>query len=135
MKADPTLTVRQTRAITALLEGATQDQAGRRAGVSERTIRTWSNTPAFADELARQRSRVLGAMATDLTAISRRAIRVLGEMVDGTVTQNNARRAACCNVIEFAVAFDELSGMERRVSELEKAWKLSLVSSPSGRPS
>jgi hypothetical protein len=133
--ADAVLSPRQHRAIAALLRVDTQEQAAMDARVGVRTLRRWQDDPVFSAELARQRDRLVGAAALTLARGMHAAARALVQMADGTAPATAARTAAAKAVIEGAVGLVEFSSMERRVSELEKAWALSRSPSFAGRPS
>lgn len=115
------LTPRQLRAIEALLVSDNRGVAAKGAEVSERTIYRWMLLPAFAEEVRRQRSQVLDATATALSAGSAVCARVLIKIAGGEIRANPTRVAAAKAVLDLANRYEESATLAARLEALENA--------------
>jgi hypothetical protein len=129
------LSVRQHRAIAALLERDTIVEAAGVVRVSERTVRRWLEEPAFNAELRRRRDGIVGTAALTLARGMNRAAVALVAMADGTAPASAARTVAAKAVLESGIALIEFSSMEARIADLEKALAVSRTPAYGGRPS
>ena len=115
--------------VAALATGATQTEAARMAGMSERTVRRRLDEPAFADRVAAERRAVATRTAARITALaSRDAVAVLRElMVDANVAPSVRLRAAL-GALTVAPAWRDNGELEATVTALEarlpQEWRL-----------
>ncbi|MGA8296883.1 MAG: helix-turn-helix domain-containing protein [Acidimicrobiales bacterium] len=78
------LTPAQVVAVTALATGATHRQAADAAGVHRITVTRWtSHHPEFIAELNRLRADAIAETSTQIAELTRRALEVVTEAVDG----------------------------------------------------
>jgi hypothetical protein len=134
MTPETPLTPRQSRAIAAILEAPTRTEAALLAGVAERTLRKWSRLPAFAAELARERSKILDAVATEIIVGALGCARALIATATGAGRRADpARVSAASRVIDLALALDERSSIVQRLETLERL-AAERATSPAGRP-
>jgi hypothetical protein len=117
---EPTLTSRQLTAVAAILGSATIEEAAASAKVAPRTLRRWSTLPPFRAELARQRSRLIGDVLTELARASVEAARVLRDIAVGPAPAA-PRVAAAKAILDMTGRFEEATTLEQRLSALEAA--------------
>ncbi len=115
--------------VAALATGATQAEAARVAGVSERTVRRRLEETSFADRVAAERRAVATRTAARITALaSGDAVAVLRElMVDANVAPSVRLRAAL-GALNVAPAWRDKGELEAAVAALEarlpEEWRL-----------
>jgi hypothetical protein len=126
----PELTPRQVRAVAALLEADTREQAATSVGVSDRTLRRWLQLPPFAAEMRRQRTQALDRVATILTAGAAACARALVDIATKGGSKRDAVRVSAARaVLDAAARAEELSTLTARLGELEAQ-----VASQAGKP-
>jgi hypothetical protein len=79
----------------ALLAGTTYEDAARRAGVSERTVRRRMADATFRQELMRHQDETLGRARRRLVALVPGAVEVVRDIVDDQAAPAAARLRAC----------------------------------------
>jgi phage terminase small subunit len=115
--SDTDLTIKQHKAITALLTGANCPDVARQIGVNERTVQRWQNDPTFKAELDRQRRQLAEQALSALQGLTDRAVARLGRLIDSE-SESVALRA-CQFVIEQTREHIELEDLQLRVERLE----------------
>jgi hypothetical protein len=107
----------QVRALSSLLENGSPKRAGTSAGVSERTVRRWSESEAFRAEYRRRAQSLADDAHVDLLAASAQAVQCLrAAMTNGTpATKVRAARA----VLELAARLSD-EDLAVRLAELER---------------
>lgn len=112
---------RQARAIAALLEGKSQEQAAAAAGVTSRTLRRWMDdreNRTFSDTLRQAEGEHISATMRRLLVLSDMAISTLAAGMRGNAA-GPAIRAADLSLAHLA-RLRELHELEARVAELER---------------
>jgi len=118
--ADQELTVKQEKALSALLSEVTFTSAAAKAGVSERTLYTWLNEPAFKEAYrAACRASVQQAIA-QLQNASSNALSVLLEIMNDKEEKASTRVIAAKTVLESGMKAFELEDLAQRIEALEK---------------
>jgi hypothetical protein len=115
---DTDLTIKQHKAITALLTGANCPDVARQIGVNERTVQRWQNLPAFKAELERQRRQLAEQALSALQGLTDRAVTRLGRLIDSE-SESVALRA-CQFVIEQTREHIEQAEILERLEALEQ---------------
>ena len=118
------LTPRKTRAITALLELPTIEQAAMSAAVNPRTIYRWLDNPSFKAELSAAEGRAIDRAARRLVGLSGKALDALESVLD-TPSQSGAgnKRLAAVAILESLLKLRDLRNIEVRITALELALK------------
>ena len=114
------LTVRQRRALTALLGAPTMAAAAKSAGVSERTIYRYLADPAFQAALREAQGRTLRMATARLTALLVKSLDVLGQATEPGHGQGQLRLRAAQTVVRHYAAMLEAQDLEERITRLEK---------------
>ena len=113
-----TLTSRQLRAITAILDTPSMDAAAKRARVGRTTLYTWLRDPAFRDELTRQQGEVFDTALARLKCLAGDAVKGLGDLIKAQ--SESVKRAACRDILDAAFKVKEINEIEERLAEIEK---------------
>ena len=101
----------------ALAAGATYYEAGRRAGVSERTIARWMSTPEFARSVSDRRSEHMSVGSGRLAAVVPDAVAVLiNVMHEGSPAE---QLKAAPLVLAWALRLRKDGEFEQRLQETE----------------
>jgi hypothetical protein len=101
----------------ALATGATYAEAGRRAGVSERTIARWMSNPAFARSVSEKRSEHMNVGSGRLAAVVPDAVAVLITVMTTGTTAEQLKAAQI--VLAWALRLRRDSDFEQRLLETE----------------
>ncbi len=78
----------------ALASGATQREAGRAAGVSERTVRRRLEQPEFAAQVAHERAELVTRVSARLTGLASKALDTLESLLGADVASGVRGRTA-----------------------------------------
>jgi hypothetical protein len=123
MPHDPThpeLTVRQRRAVEALLATGEVSAAAKDAGVHRDTLLRWLRQPAFREAVREAEARALDDLSRLLVRLGRTAVATLAKaMSDGTTPAATRVRAADA-ALGRLLQLRELATLEARVAELER---------------
>jgi len=112
------ISIRQKKAIIAILASPNITAAAKKSGIAERTVREWLTLPTFRDALSEAQREVFQDAARTLTALQESAIYTLAkEQRDGD--NSSARIRAASLILEYGFKFTELTELERRLSVLE----------------
>ena len=112
------LTLKQRRAVIAIISSDSIMQACQNAGVAERTIRRWVKLPEFKAELVRIEQNLLESTTGKLAGLQERAINALSDCL--TSKNENAKLRACQLVLDYSIRYREINRFESRIEELEK---------------
>jgi len=112
------LTRRQLRAVSAILEAPNMEAAARRARVGRTTLYTWLRDPAFHDEVSRRQAEVFDAVLARLKYLVGDAVNGLGRLIDAN--SETVQRAACCSILDAALKVKELHEIDERLTAIEK---------------
>ena len=112
------LTVKQTRAISAILEAPSMEKAAKKAGASRATLYRWLEIPEFKAELEHgQRIAFSGALAR-LQGAARLAVERLIEALE--VKSPTERRLAASQILDLCFRAQEVGEFSERLEDLEK---------------
>lgn len=89
-----TIATNKQRAITALLAGASNQDAAKTAGVAPATLCRWKHQPEFASELAHGQAALADATQSDLAALREKALSAIGDALDNEEVNIRLRAAA-----------------------------------------
>jgi hypothetical protein len=108
-------------AIIELLSGSTIAQAAVKAGVSERQVYRWLETPAFVQELHGQERLVLNACSWRLVSLTKQALDALEDVLTRPAQPGAAnKRLASVALLEMSLRFMDVLTFEERLERLER---------------
>ena len=119
MTEDDTLPPKQRKAIAAILAQPTIEKAAAAAGISERQLYRWLESPAFKAELKAAEDDLITAAGNRLTAGLNMALDALAELVTGAESEA-VKRAAAAEWINQAFKIQELRTLTERIDVLER---------------
>jgi hypothetical protein len=114
------LTVRQRKAIGALLMNYDITQAAKAAGVSRETLYRWKGEEPFRAALNDASRQALEGLSNSLIALSALAVDGLNEVLSNPTTPPAVKIRAADIVLTRILQLCELVELENRVAELEK---------------
>lgn len=121
MAHDGTLTIRQEKALTALLSESSIREAATLCKIPERTLWRWLRETPFAEAYQRLRRDTLAQSTTKLQQASGAAAACLVDTLKDAAAPYSARVTAAKLVLDFAYRAVELEDVQNRVGRLERA--------------
>lgn len=115
------LTPSEVRAIAELLTARTIDEAARRSGVAERTLRRWLDRADFRAALRAEQRGLMQQVTSRLQVASSRAVDALTVVLDDLTAPASARVSAARTVLELAREGVEVEAIAARLDALEQA--------------
>ena len=117
------LTVRQEKAIAALLSCRTVAEAAKLAQVGERSIYRWLKQDTFQSHLRRARRQALSESLGRLQQVADRAVDTLDTILDDKKATAASRVSAVRAAFRFACHGIEIDDFEERLAAVERAQK------------
>lgn len=124
------LSIKQERAIAALLQEATVGKAAAAAGVGERTIYRWLDMPRFADAYRKARREAFGQAIAQTQRYAPLAVHTLVTLMSDRSTPANVRANAAATLLKFGREGIELDDLAARIDVLEKVSSVQAWQSP-----
>ncbi len=115
------LTVKQERAIVALLNEQTIAKAAAAAQVGERTLYEWLNQPDFSSAYRKARREAFGQAIALTQRYSPLAVNTLAQVMMDAAAPASAKVAAATTILRFGREGIELDDLAARVEALESA--------------
>jgi transposase len=120
VNTEKVITVQQQKAITALLSERNKRDAAKTAGVSEKTLYTWLNEPAFRGALRDAEKAILDDVTRRLSAGQRLALDALAKLIQSARHESTKLRASVA-WLELSLKFRDMQDIEERLTALEAA--------------
>jgi len=117
-----TLTVRQHKALSALLTEPSVSRAATACEVPERTLRAWLRKPEFDTAYREARRDATQQAIARLQQASGAAVHVLLTVMARENSPAHARIAAASKVLDLAIRAVELEDLEQRIKILEERY-------------
>ncbi len=117
------LTIRQEKAITALLSCRTVAEAAKLAQVGERSIYRWLKQDTFQSHLRRARRQALSQALGRLQQVADRAVDTLDTILDDKKATTASRVSAVRAALRYACHGIEIDDFEERLAAVERAQK------------
>lgn len=114
------ISVKQQKAITALLSERTTRDAAKKAGVNEKTIYTWMNDKAFRGALREAEKNVLDDVTRRLTTGQRIALDTLEKLIQ-SARHESTKLNACVQWLNLFVKYRDMQDIDERITALEAA--------------
>ena len=115
------LSPKQQLALDVLLASGDRARAAQAAGVNDRTLRKWMHEPAFLAALQTSQDATLDQVTADLVLAAGGAVALLAGTVDNKDAALGLRLQAARTLLDAALRWRELRGIERRLEALEQA--------------
>lgn len=115
------LSIKQNRAIAALLSSRTIGDAAKAADVGERTLHTWLANPAFRTALVSAEGDAIDTATRRLIGLQDRAINAIHYVLADPNTAPALRLRAAQTVLDYLLKLRELRNIESRLAALEAA--------------
>lgn len=120
IKPENVITVKQQKAITALLSERTTRDAAKATGVNEKTLYTWLNEPNFRAALRFAEKDILNDVTRRLSAGQRLALDTLQRLIQSARHESTKLRAAVA-WLELSLKFRDMQEIDERLTALEAA--------------
>ena len=117
------LTIRQEKAIAALLSCRTVAEAAKLAQVGERSIYRWLKQDTFQSHLRRARRQALSQALGRLQQVADRAVDTLDTILDDKKATTASRVSAVRAALRYACHGIEIDDFEERLAAVERAQK------------
>ena len=117
------LTIRQEKAIAALLSCRTVAEAAKLAQVGERSIYRWLKQDTFQSHLRRARRQALSQALGRLQQVADRAVDTLDTTLQNEKATTASRVSAVRAALRFACHGIEIDDFEERLTAVERAQK------------
>lgn len=114
------LSVKQWRAVRALLTRPTVAQAAQECGLSEATLYRWLNENPFRAALAQAEGEAVATVGRRLAALAEAALDELARAMVDPMTPAPTRVRAAESILANLLKFREIVGFEQRLTDLEK---------------
>lgn len=112
--------MRQQKAIAALMQTMSIEQAARTSGISSRQIHRWLKDPAFRQELSATQGEIMQGVIRALTTMQQAAVKTIYETMTSFDAPAWVRIRAAEMLLETFTRFYSTLELDRRLSELEK---------------
>lgn len=114
------ITVKQEKAIAALLSERTIRDAAKKTGVSEKTIYLWMNESAFRGALREAERGVLDDVTRRLNTGQRIALDTLEKLIQ-SARHESTKLNACVQWLNLFVKYRDMQDIDERLTALEAA--------------
>lgn len=118
--SENSITTKQQKAIAAMLSERTTTAAAKKAGISERTLYTWLNEPAFRGALRKAEKAILDDVTRRLSAGQTLALDTLEKLVKSARHESTKLRASVA-WLEMSLKYRDAQDIEERLTALEAA--------------
>ena len=112
-----TLSENQMKAIQLLMRSLPVVEVARDTGVNRVTIYRWLKNELFISELDKRKNELIRRSSRKLAGAMDQAIQVLIDLLKSK--QQNVRRLAAGNLIDYCMKFSNFTDIEKRVKSLE----------------
>ena len=114
------LSVKQWRAVRALLTRPTVAQAAQECSLSEATLYRWLNENPFRAALAQAEGEAVAAAGRKLVALAEGALNVLSDVMTNPQAPDAVKVRAAETVLAHLLKYREIVTFETRLTDLEK---------------
>ena len=114
------LTLKQRKAVEALLTTGEVTAAAKEVGVARETVQRWLNQPLFSQAVKAAEARAIDDLSRMLVRLGRTATSTLAKAMSDPATPMSTRVRAADVALSRLLQLRELASLEARVSELEQ---------------
>ncbi len=111
------------KVITALLTSDTKKEASAKAGISDRTLRSYLANPAFNTEYQKRKQKVLLDATRQIQSSLKTAINALNKIVTSKSSSDGAKISASRALLEYGLRFTDIADIIIRLEALEQPFK------------
>ena len=108
--------------ISALLTSDTQKEASAKAGISDRTLRSYLANPLFNAEYQRRKQKVLLDATRQIQSNLKTAITALHQIITNETSSDGSKISASRVLLEYGLRFTEITDIMTRLEALEKSF-------------
>ena len=108
------------KALSALLTSETKAAAAKKAGISDRTLRSYLSDPDFSAEYQRRRRKLLSDATQQIQQTMKIAVSTLRSIIQRKSSKDSDRITAARLILEFGLKYTEITDILTRVEELER---------------
>src|SRR5919106_6383834 len=119
--ADSVRSQRDRELARLLAAGATQERAGDELGISARTVRRRCADPAFLDLVDQERTAHVERIIDGLTLVARRAVSVLGDILQDEVAPPAVKVSAARVALSSVLSWRDQAELDKRLADVERA--------------
>lgn len=111
------------RALACLLVSDSKAEAAEKAGISDRTLRSYLSDPAFKAEYQRRKRKLISDATQQIQKSMKIAISALREIIQRKSSKDSDRITAARLILEFSLRFEEITDLMSRLEDLENTIK------------
>jgi len=111
------------RALACLLVSDSKAEAAKKAGISDRTLRSYLCDPAFKAEFQRRKRKLISDATQQIQKSMKIAISALREIIQSKSSKDSDRITAARLILEFSLRFEEITDLMSRLEDLENTIK------------
>lgn len=113
------VTLKQEKALAALLTSSTHEEAAKKAGISSRTLRNYLADQEFARRYQQGGADLVDAATKQIQRSLAPAITALREIAEDAEAGRGARVQAARALLEYGIRLSEIGDIYQRLAELE----------------
>ena len=106
--------------LSALMTSETRQAAAEKAGISDRTLRTYLSDPDFIVRYQRQRTKLLSDATRQLQSNLQTTIKTLVGIIKSKDSSDKAKISASRLILEYGLRFTEITDLVSRIESLER---------------
>lgn len=107
------------KALSALLTSETKAEAAQKAGISDRTLRTYLSDPAFKAEYQKRKKKLLSDATHQIQQSMKIAVSTLRGIIQSKSSKDSDRITASRLILEFGLRYTEINDLLSRLEDLE----------------
>jgi len=108
------------KALCALLTSDTKAEAAEKAGISDRTLRTYLADPAFKAEYQKRKQKLLSDATRQMQQSMKIAVSTLKGIIQNQDSKDSDRITASRLILEYSLRYTEITDILSRIDELER---------------
>lgn len=108
------------KALSALLTSETRAAAAEKAGISDRTLRSYLSDPDFNAEYQQRKRKLLSDATHQIQQSMKIAVSTLKSIIQSKGSKDSDRISAARLILEFGLKYTEINDILTRVEELER---------------
>ena len=107
------------KALSALLTSDTKAEAAEKAGISDRTLRTYLADPVYKAEYQRRKRKLLTHATQQMQKSMKIAVSTLRDIIENKESKDSDRITAARLILEYSLRYTEITDIMGRIEDLE----------------
>lgn len=107
------------KALSALLTSDTKAEAAEKAGISDRTLRSYLSDPVFKAEYQRRKRKLISDATQQIQKSMSVAVSTLRKIIQSKSSKDSDRITAARLILEFGLRYTEITDLLSRLEDLE----------------